>query len=167
MADSYGKAFENKFKEDWNLMKNACATRLKDVTMGYKKIANECDFICYKYPIIHYLECKSVSNGNTFNFKKLTQYEDLCALADRNIKGANIGVIIWFVAHKKVVFVSIKEWKRIKDELGLKSINVKMIGDPTYDIIDIPGKVKRVFIDTDYSILTEIAKNKLKEEVIE
>ena len=39
---------------------------------------------------------------------------------------------------------------------GLKSFSVKLLEKDDYKIIKIPGKKKRKFIDTDYSILTTL-----------
>ena len=46
---------------------------------------------------------------------------------------------------------------------GLKSVNVKNALD-NYYIIDIPSKKKRVFMDSDYSVLTNIDFEKLTGE---
>lgn len=65
--------------------------RLMDVMSGYKRVKNIADFICYKYPFIFYLDCKSLE-GNTFNFSKLTQWDKM--VEHMNIPGVNVGAII-------------------------------------------------------------------------
>lgn len=159
--NNHGKIFEQVFKEDWLKIPNSDILRLIDTTSGYKTISNPCDFVGYVYPFIFYLECKS-TQGNTFPFQRLTQLEKLSK--KRDIIGVNPGVIIWFIDHKKVCWVPIEEFIRLKEE-GYKSINIKMLNDEKYKIIDIPSKEKRVYLESDYSCLIEWAKNKLKSNI--
>ena len=156
MASNYGKKFESKFKEDWQKMEDAIALRLIDVTMGYKSIRNVCDFVAYKYPFAYFIETKSCQ-GNTFNFGKLTQYDDLIQYI--NVPGLNPAVVIWFTDHEKVCYVPLEEVQRLK-KLNYKSIHVKMIGDEQYNVFEILGKLKRVYIDTDYTNVIKIAQDK-------
>lgn len=46
-------------------------------------------------------------------------------------------------------------------EKNYKSINVKMIGDSDFNVYEIPGKLRRTFIDSDYSVLIDIARNRV------
>lgn len=159
--NNHGKIFEGVFKEDWLKIPNADILRLIDSTNGYAKITNPCDFVGYVYPCVYYLECKS-TQGNTFPFQRLTQLEKLSK--KRDIIGVNAGVIIWFIDHKKVCWVPIEEFIRLKEE-NYKSINVKMIGDEKFNILEIPSKEKRVYLESDYSCLIEWANNKLKSNI--
>ena len=150
MSDNLGKKFEQKFKEDFILsFPGGTIDRLYDITLGYKTISQVCDFIGYCYPNIFYLECKTIK-GNTFPLSNLTQYEKL--LAKRNVTGAITGAVIWFYEHDKVVFVPIKTFERLKID-GKKSVNIKYLENKLYNIIEIPSIKKRVFMDSDYSIL--------------
>lgn len=160
MARDYGKRFEAKFKEDFAKIPDSSIDRIFDPVGGYYGIRNVCDFICYRFPFIFYVECKSTL-GNTFPLSNLTQYEAL--LKKKGKKGIHAGVMIWFVEHSRIAWVSIQEFERIK-MLGLKSINVKMLGDPQYDILEIPGILKRTFIDADYSVLIDKAEKELQGE---
>ena len=156
MPTSMGQQFETKFKHDFSLIPGATIDRLYDPVAGYKFIKNVSDFIGYVYPYIFYLECKSTEQ-NTFPLANLTQYEDL--LTKKDVKGALAGVVIWFVNHKREAWVSIEEFQRIK-ELGYKSINVKMLDDSEFNVVEIPGIIKRTLIDADYSVIVEQAKLK-------
>lgn len=158
MPNNRGKQFEAKFKHDFSLIPGATIDRLYDPVGGYKNIKNVSDFIGYVYPFIFYLECKSVE-GNTFPLVNLTQFDDL--LEKKDVKGSLAGVVIWFIDHKKEVWVSIEEFERIKN-LGYKSINIKMLGDAQFNIVEIPGIIKRTFIDADYNILVGEADKKLQ-----
>lgn len=160
MAVNRGKAFESKFKQDFQMMDQVSIDRIYDSVSGFRGIKNICDFICYKYPFIFYLECKSIL-GNTFPLGNLTQYDKL--LEKKNKKGVNAGVIIWFIDKQSIVYISIEEFERIKNS-GYKSINFnKMINNPDFNIVLIPGKVKRTYVSGDYSILLKIAEEKLNE----
>ena len=160
MGYDYGKQFEHRFLNDWLKLENSDCIRLKDSMSGYKRVKNISDFICYIYPFTYYLDCKSLQ-GNTFNFAKLTQWDDMSKHV--GISGVNVGAIIWFIDHSKVCYVPIEEFIRLK-ALGYKSIHVKMIGDSNFNVFEIPGKKLRVFIDSDYSIMKDIAYNKLQGE---
>jgi hypothetical protein len=126
---------------------------------GYKHISNISDLIFYKFPFICYCELKS-HLGNTFPLTNLTQYEKL--IAKKGIKGVRAGVVLWFRDHDKVLWVPIETFERLKKE-DKKSVNVKMDYDE-YNIIDLPSQKRRVFMDTDYSILFEVWSKQLEEK---
>ena len=152
MALNYGKQFEQKFKEDFLKVPNATLDRLYDTTFGYKSISQICDFIGYIEPNIFYLECKS-TQGNTFAISKLTQYIKLKEKV--GIPGVRTGVIIWFYDHSKVIYAPISTITALITD-GKKSINIKMLDEKLYNLIEVPSKKKRVFLDSDYSILTAL-----------
>lgn len=111
-------------------------------------MSNISDLIFYKFPFICYGEIKS-HKGNTFPLSNLTQYEKL--LAKKGIKGVRAGVILWFIDHDKVLWVPIETFEKLRKE-DKKSVNVKMDYEE-YNIIEIPSQKRRVFLDSDYSIL--------------
>jgi len=156
MATNRGKEFEGKFIISFKELPNSSIDRLYDPTAGFKGIKNICDFIAYVFPYIHYIETKS-TKGNTFPFDRLTQYDQL--LNKKGIFGVNAGAVIWFIEHQKICWVDIEEFERLKKE-NYKSINVKMIGDPKYSVIEIPTTPLRVHLKADYTKLLEIARNK-------
>lgn len=152
MSDNRGKAFEKKFAEDFLKIKDASLDRLIDVMSGYKYISNISDYIGYVFPNIYYLELKSIQ-GNTFPLSNLTQYDKL--LAKVNIKGVRTGVIIWFRDHDRVVYVPIATITKLKTD-NKKSVNITTVENEGYRIINIPSTKKRVFLDSDYSVLTSL-----------
>lgn len=154
MAANYGKKFEAKFKKDWAVsIPDSFLLRIPDQVTGYYGTSqNICDFIGYDYPKLFLLELKSIQ-GNTFPFTNLKQYDKLIQYIGK--KGIVCGVIIWYVDHSKVVFVSASELKRIKED-GNKSINIKMLDGNLYDLLEIPSKKKKVFLDSDYSVLLNL-----------
>lgn len=149
---SLGKQFEQKVKEDFVKVDGATIDRLYDTTNGFKNISQISDFIGYRYPNIFYLEVKSHS-GNTFPLTKLTQYGKLVSKV--GIYGVRAGVIIWFYDHDKVVYVPISEITKMKND-GKKSVNIKMLSEKSYNIIEIPSIKKRTFLDSDYRVLMSL-----------
>lgn len=153
MALNYGKKFEKKFAYDFQkTVVGSTIDRLYDQVSGYKTICNISDFIGYIYPTIMYLECKS-HQGNTFPFTALRQYDDLIKKMD--IHGVRTGVVLWMIDHDKVVYIPIKSVKQMKED-GCKSFNIKMLDEKKYRIIEIPSVKKRVFMDSDYSVMTKL-----------
>ena len=153
MANNKGKAFEQKFRLDFQeSFPEGTIDRIYDVSSGNKTISNICDFLGYNYPNIFYLECKS-HLGNTFPLANLTQYDKLKEKV--GIKGVRVGVIIWFIDHDTVVYVPISSITQMKND-EKKSVNIKMLKENIYKIIQIPSEKKRVFLDSDYSVLADL-----------
>ncbi len=152
MPTNYGKAWEQKIKEDFTKLSGATIDRLYDVTQGYKSISQVSDFIGYVYPNIFYLEAKSCK-GNTFPLARLTQYEKLKAKV--GLTGVRVGVLLWFIEHDIVLYVPVSTVTKLFED-GKKSVNVKMATDDSYNVKVIPSSKKRVFLDCDYSILKNL-----------
>lgn len=150
MADSLGKKFEQKVKEDWLNLDNISIDRIYDVTMGYKTVANVSDFIAYHYPNIFYLECKT-KKGNTFSLAEFRQFDKLKQKV--GIKGVRSGIVIWFYEHENcILYIPTSTFIKLEVD-GKKSFNVKYIGSNEYPSIVIPSIKKRTFYDSDYSVL--------------
>lgn len=149
-----GKQFEQKVKEDLLKLPDGSLERFPDQMSGYHGSTNPCDFTFYWYPHYYYIETKS-TNDNTFPLANLSQYDKL--LERRGRKGVRSGVILWFIKHSKVVYVPISTFEKIKND-GLKSVNIKMLLDDKYRIIEIPSVLKRVFMDSDYSVLNDLGE---------
>lgn len=149
MANNLGKKFEAQFKNDFLKIPNSTIDRIYDPGFGMKGISNICDFIAYVYPNIYYFECKS-KIGNTFPLDNLKQYDKL--IQKKNIKGVIVGVILWFIEHDKILFIPIETFEKLKKD-EKKSFNIKMVGDNNYPSIEIPSIKKRMFMESDYSVL--------------
>jgi hypothetical protein len=147
MARDRGKAFEIKFKEDFQKLNESSIDRLYDVMSGYKAIKQVSDFIAYLYPNIFYIECKS-HKGASIPIANITQYESLKTKVD--IKGVRSGVVLWLYEKDKVFYIPTKTITKLIED-GEKSIGLRHLGK--YRIIEIPSTKKRVFMDSDYSIL--------------
>lgn len=152
MAVNRGKQFEDKFKHDWLLtVPGSMCYRLYDTTSGYKAISNVGDFICYKYPFVYLIDCKS-TQGNTLSFNDIRQFEKMCEYYP--IEGVKVGVMWWSIKNDKVVWIPINTLIQLKKD-NKKSFNIKMLNDDTYYALEIPSYKKRVFMDSDYSYLIE------------
>lgn len=152
MPINYGKAFEEQFKKDFlKTVPNCTIDRIYDVMAGYKAISNVSDFIGYSFPSIYYLECKS-HKGASIPFENITQYDKLKNKV--GIPGVRAGVILWLYEKDKVFYIPISTISTLKKE-GKKSVGIKAFNDG-YNIIDIPSKKKRIFMDSDYSVLLNL-----------
>ena len=152
MANSYGKEWETKVKEDFQKIDGSSIDRIYDTTNGYKNINNISDFIAYLYPCIYYLEAKSC-RGNTFPLTNLTQYAKLSEKV--GIPGVRVGILLWMIDHDVCLYVPISTITKLKQD-GKKSVNIKMIQEGTYNIKVVPSIKKRVFLDCDYNILRDL-----------
>lgn len=151
MANNYGKAFEQKFKKDFlKTVPNSTIDRLYDTMSGYKAISQISDYIGYSFPNIFYMECKS-HKGASIPFDNITQYSKL--LQKVGIPGVRTGVILWLIDKDVVYYIPISTIKQMKKD-GKKSVGISAFG--TYNIIEIPSIKKRVFMDSDYSVLLNL-----------
>ena len=151
MANNYGKAFEQKFKKDFlKTVPNSTIDRLYDTMSGYKAISQISDYIGYSFPNIFYMECKS-HKGASIPFDNITQYSKL--LQKVGIPGVSAGVILWLIDKDVVYYIPISTIKQMKKD-GKKSVGISAFG--TYNIIEIPSIKKRVFMDSDYSVLLNL-----------
>lgn len=152
MSINYGKQFEQRFKEDFIKSFSECSVdRLYDSVSGMYGVKNICDYICYAYPNIFYIECKS-HKGASIPFENITQYDKL--VTKIGIKGVRTGVILWLIDKEIIFYIPIATIKQMKAE-GKKSVGLKAYNDG-YNIKLIPTKKKRVFLEADYSILSEL-----------
>lgn len=154
---SRGKKFEDRFKSDWvESVTDSVCYRLYDTMSGYMGQKNVGDFICYKYPLMFIIDCKSIQ-GNTLPFSDLRQYDQM--LEYKNIKGVRVGFVVWFVDHDKVLWIPVQTMEKIQKE-GLKSYNIrKMFGNDDYPILEIPSYKLRTFMKSNYSELINYGKS--------
>ena len=150
MAKNYGKEFEQKFKEDFLKLGDCSIDRLYDVVTGYRSISQVSDFIGYKFPNIFYIECKS-HRGASIPMGNITQYDKLKEKI--GITGVRAGVVLWLVDKDVVMYVPMSTVKQLKEN-GEKSIGIRHLED--YNIYVIPSTKKRVFMDSDYSLLLNL-----------
>lgn len=160
MALNRGKAFEDKFKTDFLKVENSTIDRLYDLMSGYKSIKQVSDFIGFIgthfidgnwYGNEYFIECKS-HKGASLPFAAISQYDNLVKKIGK--PGTRAGIVIWFYEKDLVWYVPIKTIKQMKED-GEKSIGLRHIGGK-YRYIEIPSHKKIVYMDSDYSILTQL-----------
>lgn len=152
MAQNRGKQWEAKLKEDFSRMTGAYIYRVPDNMSGYKGITGISDFIAYSYPRIFFIEAKTVL-GNTFPLTNFTQFDKMIQIPTE--KGIHRGVMIWFQDHQAVLYVPLFTIEQMKAD-GKKSVNIKKIDEEGYAYVNIPSTPKRVFLDSDYSVLLNL-----------
>lgn len=142
-----GKQFEQKFTEDFLKLDGASIDRLYDVTIGYKEIKQVSDFICYLFPNIFYMECKT-HKGASLPLANVSQFDSLKKKI--GIKGVRSGILLWLYEKDRVFYIPSKTLVQLKAD-GEKSVGLRHLDK--YRIIEIPSIKKRIFMDSDYSIL--------------
>ena len=146
-----GKQFEKVFEKDWKKsFPKTFIFRLKDDVSKKKGSAkNPCDFICHPDEHIYMIETKA-HYENRFPFSDFSQYETL--LTYKDCKLTKIGLVVWFIDYDKVLYFPLKTITEMLQN-GLKSINLKYLNHDEYEYVEIPSTKKRVFLESDYSIL--------------
>lgn len=168
MARDRGKQFEDKLKKDWEKsLPSSFILRIPDQVSMYKNTSeNICDFMMYNEPKLFLVEVKTVE-GNTFSIQteskeiagKMTPFRQYYKLLKyKDYKGVFPGVMIWFQKHDKVVWFPIDSIEKMIND-GKKSINIKMLKEQEYFMLDIPSVKKRVFMDSDYSVMMSLRKD--------
>lgn len=155
MAVNRGKQWETKLKEDFSKMSGAYIYRVPDQLGGLKGQTGICDFIAYKFPKIFFIEAKTIL-GNTFPLTNFTQFDKLMSIP--NNQGVHRGVMLWFQDHQRVLYVPLLTIAKMKQD-GKKSVNIRTIDQDGYDYLNIPSVQKRVFLDSDYSVMMELPDN--------
>lgn len=146
------KAFEEKFKRDWiRCFPDGVIVRLYDQVSGFKAIANVSDFITYNYPNIFFIECKT-HKGASIPFDAIPQYDKLKKMVGK--KGVRSGVILFLYEKDRVFYIPASTITQLKAE-GKKSVGIKAF-ESGYNIIEIPSKKLRVFMDSDYTVLMDL-----------
>ena len=156
---SIGKKFETRFAQDYKrCFPDTLIYRLPDQQSGYAGggSSNPCDFFCYPGSCMLMVECKAKS-GASIPFTDIRQYEKM--LDYKGLKNTFPGVVVWFYEKDIVIWVSIEEMEKMVND-GEKSIGLRMIDDKKsykklYNIITLPSKKLRTFMETDYNYLVE------------
>lgn len=132
MADSdVGKKAEQKIREWLDRPEDGYSfDRIPDQMTGFYGSTNTCDFICYKYPYMYYIESKATWEDR-FDFSRIseTQYKGL--LEKSKILGVYAVVIVLYASHKRAFAFDIQEIDKLSN-LGIKSLNIKKL--PRYGI---------------------------------
>jgi hypothetical protein len=155
-----GKKFEDRFRKDYQrCFPKTLIYRLPDQQSGYSGggSSNPCDFFCYPGTCVLMVECKA-HKGASIPFSAIRQYDKMKDF--KGLEKTHVGVVVWFYEKDIVIWTSIEEMERMREIDGEKSIGLRMI-DPekpykkAYNIITIPSKKLRAFMESDYNFLVE------------
>lgn len=143
MDNTLGKKAEKKIWKWLDRPEDGYAfTRLYDQMSGYYKTSrNICDFICYKYPNIYYIESKETGHDR-FDFDMIQPHQHDGLLAKSNIPGCYGLVIVLFSTYKRAFVLKIQDIVAL-EERGKKSINITKIDKweiPYKEIQTIPSR---------------------------
>jgi len=152
MADTeHGKKAEEKIKLWLNKPELGYSfDRIPDQMTGYYMVSrNICDFTCYKFPYVYYIESKATIHDR-FDFGQLTDVQRIGLKAKSKIKGCYGFVIVLFCDYKRAFVINIKDITDDTPEANLivKSINIKKIDKweiPYKEIRTIPSR--KQFLD--------------------
>lgn len=144
MAVNRGKQFEEQIRQSFLKVPDTSVYRLQDSMGGYQGIANICDFIVYKYPYQHFIECKSHA-GNTFPFSCITSTQLNGMLEMSKIYGVKAGIIIWFIDKDVTGYIPIQTIDTLIKS-GDKSIRYD-----SPNLMLLKGTKKRILFDYDMS----------------
>lgn len=147
MTKDIGKQFEERFKLDWlESFPDSSITRLYDTQWG----SNICDFICYNYPNIFFIECKE-HKGASIPFSKIRQHEKLKSVV--GIHGVRAGVVLWLSEKDIVMYIPASTITKMK-KAGEKSVGLRSIDKYNIKIMSSNKLVK--FMKTDYAALATL-----------
>lgn len=152
MADTeHGKKAEEKIKLWLNKPELGYSfDRIPDQMTGYYMVSrNICDFDCYKFPYMYYIESKATIHDR-FDFTQLTDVQRIGLRAKSGIRGCFGLIIVLFVEYKRAFIINIKDITDDTPEANLtvKSINIKKENKweiPHWEIETIPSR--KQFLD--------------------
>ena len=134
MSESVGKKAEKKIKEWLNRPDDGYSfDRLPDPMSGYIGQANICDFICYKYPYMYYIESKATEHDR-FDFTMLTDTQRDGLYEKSHIQGCYGIVIVLFVSYQRAFILDIRDMV----DSGLKSLNIRKVDKWEIPSVEIP-----------------------------
>lgn len=127
MRDStVGKKAEQKIKQWLDRPEDGYSfDRLPDQMTGFYGSSNICDFICYKYPDMYYIESKATYEDR-FDFSMLTDTQYKGLLNKSKIDHVYGVVIVLFVSYKRTFLFDINQIDLLRQK-NKKSLNIKKI----------------------------------------
>ena len=148
-----GKQFEDRFEKDWiKTFPGNIILRIPDQMSHYKGSSrNICDFIEFDGKLLYFTECKS-GKGASFPFSEIPQYERMLPFVGKH--NVRVGVVLWLYEKDLVYYIPISTITQMKND-GKKSVGIKAV-EEGYNIKVIPSKKLKIFMDSDYSILSEL-----------
>lgn len=145
--DDIGKKAEGKIKEWLDRPEDGYSfDRIPDQMSGQFGSKNICDFACYRYPFMYYIESKATWNDRwEFNQLTETQYNGL--LGKSKIYGCYGLVIVLFASYQRAFVFKIEDIDDYIKKTGKKSLNITKIAKwsiPYKEIATIPNNRKKL-----------------------
>jgi penicillin-binding protein-related factor A (putative recombinase) len=139
---NYGKIFENNFKQSSIGLQNIIVERIPDQVSMKRNSKNVCDFLCYMYPNIFYIELKS-TKGKTFAINRISQHQWQQMMIRQEVNGVKCGILLNFRPvndFEQCWYISLSELNKIatKGKKSIKLDEIKQIG------IELEGKLKKI-----------------------
>lgn len=166
MSENIGKKAEAKIKEWLDRPEDGISLdRIYDQMTGYILTSrNICDFVCYKYPNIYYIESKATSHDR-FDFTMIADHQRNGLLKKSEIYGCNGWIIILFASYQRAFILDIRDIMYLIEN-GKKSINITKLDDsviPYAEIKTIPSRKQLLDYTGTIAPYYEILKDKRKE----
>ena len=145
MSESLGKKAEGQIKRWLDRPEDGYSfNRLYDQMTGYYMVSrNPCDFICYKYPYMYYIEAKETEKDR-FEFRNITQTQHDELLKKEKIPGCFGIVIILFTSYKRTFIVRMSDIAKLESQkkMSLNILKESKWGIPHAEIPTIPNSRK-------------------------
>ena len=126
-SSDVGKKAEAKIKEWLNIPEAGYSfDRIYDQLSGFYGSSNICDFDCYKYPYMYYIESKA-TYADRFDFSMLSDIQRNGLVQKDRIEGVYGLVIVLFAEYQRAFILSATDIQRCIDENITKSLNIKKI----------------------------------------
>ena len=142
MNDDLGKKAEAKIKAWLKREQDGyCFERIPDQLSGFYGSKNVCDFFCYKFPFLYYIESKATYKDR-FDFSMLTETQFEGLLQRSQIYGVFGLVIVLFASYQRAFILNIHDINK-SIQAGHKSLNIKKIDKwdiPYAEIQTVPSR---------------------------
>lgn len=127
ISSEVGKKAEAKIKEWLNHPESGYSfDRIPDQLSGFYGSSNICDFTCYKYPYMYYIESKATYHDR-FDFSMISDIQRNGLAQKDKIEGVYGLIIILFAEYQRAFILSATDIQRCLDENITKSLNIKKI----------------------------------------
>lgn len=124
--DRLGKEAERKIQEWLDRPEDGYSfDRIPDQMTGQYGSKNICDFTCFRYPYMYYIESKATWEDR-FDFSMITEYQH-DHLLEKSAKSNVFGfIIVLFASYKRAFVLRIEDIDKLEKQ-GVKSLNIKKI----------------------------------------
>lgn len=147
MNDGLGKKAEQKIRTWLNRPQDGYSfDRIPDQMSGLYGSANICDFICYKWPNLWYIESKA-TEMDRFDFSRISEYQMEHLRIKSKIPGVYAVVIVLYAMYKRTFMFNVCDIYSLIEQ-GKKSLNITKIDKWIIPYAEIPTIAsKKILLD--------------------